>query len=414
MADHSAAQDLPQRRGGIPRGLATDGPPLLAYGFRPFFLGAGLFACVAMSLWVAAILWGWPVGGVTHGPAAWHGHEMLFGYTVAALAGFLLTTIPNWTGRLPVSGRPLLGLVLLWLAGRVAMAVPDGIGGLAAGVIDSAFLVVLAAVALREIVAGRNWRNLKIVAVVGLLSAANIGFHVVMATGGDPAIVFRGTIGLFMVLIALVGGRIVPSFSRNWLAKQSAARLPAPFGRFDVAAMILLAVALVIWTVMPEAPPTVALAAIAAIAQAIRLSRWRPTAIGGEPMLVILHTGYAFVPLGLASISASAAGLIDTVSALHVLTVGAIGTMTLAVMTRATMGHTGRTIAASATTIVCFGALVIAALLRPLGAVFPEALLAILAASGSAWIAAFALFSLEYGAMLIAPRHSAAKPRGRA
>src|SRR5688572_28613907 len=129
--------------GGIPRGIAAGGIPLLSYGFRPFFLAAGEFAPLAMVLWLGTLIGGWEVGGSSYGPVAWHAHEMLFGYTSAALTGFLLTTIPNWTGRLPVAGAPLLTIVLLWLAGRVVMAAPDVLGQGASAVIDSAFLPVI-------------------------------------------------------------------------------------------------------------------------------------------------------------------------------------------------------------------------------------------------------------------------------
>ena len=156
-----------RRRGGIPRGLATDGPALLSYGFRPFFLGAGLFAIVAMALWIGALTEGWEVGGATYGALYWHAHEMLFGYSTAALAGFMLTAIPNWTGRLPVSGRPLLAIVLLWLAGRIVMLSPEAFGLYPAVVIEAAFVPVLAAIAGREIISGRNWKNLKILARTG-------------------------------------------------------------------------------------------------------------------------------------------------------------------------------------------------------------------------------------------------------
>jgi uncharacterized protein involved in response to NO len=365
-----------------------------------------------MVLWLGAIVWGWPAGGAVYGPVAWHAHEMLFGYATAALAGFLLTTIPNWTGRLPVSGFSLLGLVLLWLAGRLAMAVPDGLGAVAAGAIDSAFLIVLAAVAAREILAGRNWRNLKIVVVVSLLATVNIGFHGTMIANGDPAIIYRGTIALFVMLIGLVGGRIIPSFTRNWLAKRKAERLPMPFDRFDVTAMVVLAAALVSWTIFPQAPVTAAIAAVAALGQGVRLARWRTASIQREPMLLILHVGYAFVPLGLIAVAAAATGVIDAVSALHVLTVGAIGTTTVAVMTRATLGHTGRPIAASVSTIACFLAIVVAATTRPLAAFWPDAFLPVLAASGTAWVLAFALFTIEYGVMVLSPRRSLPdKPR---
>ena len=156
------------------RGIAAI--PLFSYGFRPFFLAAGLWAALAMVLWIGAVSGAWTIASA-YGPVAWHAHEFLFGYVSAAMTGFLLTAIPNWTGRLPVSGGPLMALLLLWVAGRVAMLFSDGIGPVAAAAIDALFLVALAATVVREIVAGRNWRNLKTVGLVSALALANIGFH---------------------------------------------------------------------------------------------------------------------------------------------------------------------------------------------------------------------------------------------
>lgn len=393
----------------VPRGISTRGPALLSYGFRPFFLAAGVFAVLAMVLWIAALTLGWDVGG-EHGPLNWHAHEMLFGYASAALAGFMLTAIPNWTGRLPVSGLPLLGLVALWVSGRTVMLAPGLIGTAWSALIDAAFLPTLALVASREIVAGRNWKNLKILSGLTALSLANIMFHAVLLTGGDPIVVVRGTVSVYVALIALVGGRMVPSFSRNWLAKKRASRLPKPFGRLDVAAILVTVLALGCWSVVPEGPATAALAAIAAVLQASRLVSWCGWATLEEPILAILHIAYAFLPLGLLGVSAAALGWLSAPSALHILTVGAIGLMTLAVMTRATLGHTGRPLKASPPTTAAYAALLAAAVLRPFAEAFPDHYQLILGATGACWIVAFMLFVLVYGPMLLTAKPGPTKP----
>ncbi len=390
--------------GGIPRGITADGIPLLSYGFRPFFLAAGAFAPLAMILWLGALIGGWEVGGSSYGPVAWHAHEMVFGYTAAALTGFLLTTIPNWTGRLPVAGAPLLAIVLLWLAGRIVMAAPDLLGQGSSAAIDGAFLPVILLMALREIIAGKNWRNLKIVAGLGALSAINIGTHVAIAVAWDPTVFHRAAIAVYICLIALVGGRIVPSFTRNWLAKAGARHLPAPLGRYDAVAMIVLVVAAVCWTVLPETPLIAGLTGVAAALHLVRLWRWRGLDALAEPMLLVLHVGYLFVPLGLAAVGLAALGALSMISALHLLTVGAIGIMTLAVMTRATMGHTGRPIQASKVTVAAFVAIAIAAAIRPVADLVPDHYIPLLAISGGAWILAFLLFCVDYAPMLLGPK----------
>ncbi|RYE85557.1 MAG: hypothetical protein EOP19_09235, partial [Hyphomicrobiales bacterium] len=237
MPSDAASPSPTKPRGGIPRGLASSGPAILSYGFRPFFLAAGLFAILAMLGWIGALTLGWELGGDTYGALAWHAHEMVFGYAVAALAGYMLTAIPNWTGRLPLSGLPLLRLVGLWLAGRLAMAHPDLWGVYPAVAVDAAFLPTLALLVGREIVAGKNWKNLKVLVALSLLALINAAFHVAVLAGLDLGVVMRASIAIFIALIGLVGGRIIPSFTRNWLARHGATRLPAPFGRLDMAAI---------------------------------------------------------------------------------------------------------------------------------------------------------------------------------
>src|SRR5262249_39024796 len=203
-----------QRRGGIPR-LRPESIPLLSYGFRPFFLGAALWACIAMVLWIGLLSCSWSFA-TGYGLIAWHAHEFLFGYVAAVMTGFLLTAIPNWTGRFPLQGRPLLALFALWLAGRAAMLATDAIGSKPAGAIDCLYLVTLTAVAAREIVVGSNWRNLRIVVLVGVVALANILFQAEVLIYAGPAYGLRLAVAAIVALIMVVGGRITPSFTSNW------------------------------------------------------------------------------------------------------------------------------------------------------------------------------------------------------
>lgn len=390
----------------VPRGIAGNGPAILSYGFRPFFLLAGVFAVVAMSAWIGAMALGWEVGG-EYGVLNWHAHEMLFGYTSAALAGFMLTAIPNWTGRLPVSGPPLLGLVLVWVAGRLAMAVPGVVGVPASMFMDALFLPLLAIIAGIEIVAGKNWKNLKILLGLTALSVANIAFHLSVAYSGVAPQAARASVAIYVMLIVVIGGRIVPSFTRNWLARSGSPRLPASFGRFDIVAMIGLLGVLGLWTVLPAGPVTAIAAVIAAFLHAVRLGRWLGWRTVDEPLLLALHMAYAFVPLGMVAIALAAIGWIADASALHVLTVGAIGGMTLAVMTRASLGHTGRALTASAQTSFAYLALALSAVLRPFAEVVPSHYHFLLSLSGLCWLIAFGLFVVEYGPILVARKVAA-------
>lgn len=391
--------------GGIPRGLAESGPAVLSYGFRPFFLLAGIWAVLAMVLWVITLTTGFPAGGALGG-VNWHAHEMVFGYTSAVLAGFMLTAIPNWTGRLPVSGLPLLALVLVWLAGRLALLAPDLAGLELSLVVDAAFLPALTVVAMREIVAGRNWKNLKILFGLLTLSTANIWFLASVYLGEDPSAAARLAVGAWVVLIAVVGGRIVPSFTRNWMSRHGNKKLPAPFGRFDQLSVVLLLVALMAWTVAPQGYATAALSCLAAAANFIRLVRWRGYSTTSEPIVLVLHVAYLFLVVGLVMIALSALQIVEYAAAMHVLLIGCVGGMTLAVMTRASLGHTGRPIRAGALATAAYVNVFLAAAIRPLVAVFPQHYYFIFSVSGLLWIFAFAAFTAAYLPILMSPRLS--------
>jgi uncharacterized protein involved in response to NO len=374
------------------------GPALFSYGFRPFFLGGAIWAALGILFWLPQY-----VGELrlpTHFSALdWHIHEMLYGYAAAVLAGFLLTAIPNWTGRLPVNGYPLAALAALWLAGRFVLLVSAATGAGAAAVIDVAFLMALVAIAAREIVAGQNWRNLRILAVLLILIAGNIVFHLEVRWYGSANYGVRIGIAAIILMITLVGGRVVPSFTRNWLVRRGPGRLPAPFGRFDAACVAVSALALAAWAVAPVQPAVGALLIAAGLLQAVRVGRWAGDRTIADRLVLVLHVGYAFVPIGFVLTGfAAITPAVPPSAGVHAWTVGAVGLMTLAVMTRASLGHTGRALAASPATQAIYLFAVSAAGLRIVAAFEPSVLLMHLAAT--AWFAAFAGFVFVYGPML--------------
>lgn len=393
-----------QPKGGIPR--LQPGPiAFLSYGFRPFFLGAAVWAVLAMLLWLGLIT-GWWSFASSYGAVAWHAHEMLFGYTSGVATGFLLTAIPNWTGRLPVQGRGLLALFLLWAAGRVGFLATDHIGSFAAAVIDSLFLFVLAGVIVREIVAGSNWRNLKIVGLVVLLGIANVVFHIEVLLLGAPNYGMRLALTVIVAMIMLIGGRITPSFTHSWLVRRQSKRLPITFGRFDMVALIVAGVALLAWVGAPETAVTGWLLLTAGVIQAWRLARWAGDLTWREPLLLVLHVGYAFVPIGfvLQSVSILWPGTLPPGGALHAWTVGAVGVMTLAVMTRATLGHTGRPLRTGVFAGVMYLAIVAAALARIGAGVAASDMILMLIFAAICWLLAFTTFVLHFGPMLVSRR----------
>jgi uncharacterized protein involved in response to NO len=380
---------------------------LLSYGFRPFFLGAALWACIAMVLWIGLLsgFWTFAIG---YGGIAWHAHEFLFGYIAAVMTGFLLTAIPNWTGRLPLQGIPLFALFVLWLAGRVAMLTTDWIGTGAAAIIDCVYLITVTALISREIVAGSNWRNLRVAVLVAFTAIANIVFQAEVLVYAGPNYGLRLSVAAIVALIMVVGGRVTPSFTSNWLTRQGSQTRPAPLGRFDIGSIALAAIALIAWIAAPDWYGTAALLFVMAIAQAARLSRWTGARTWREPILFVLHLAYAFVPLGALVLSVSILWprIMSTSGALHAWTTGAMGLMTLAIMTRATLGHTGRDVTSTPTTLAIYGAMLVAALARIAAPLLPAFYYQMLLSAGVAWFSAFAVFVLTYGPMLVGAKRT--------
>ena len=382
---------------------AYRGPALFSYGFRPFFLFAAIYAGAMIPLWLAVF------SGDARIPTAfvardWHVHEMLFGYVSAVIAGFLLTAVPNWTGRLPIQGAPLVVLFSTWLAGRLATTFSALLGWQIALALDAAFLLLLAAAAAREIVAGRKWNNLKVVGIVSLLALTNIAFHLEAHLYGIADYASRAGVALVVTLVCVIGGRIVPSFTRNWLARRDPGRLPVPFGRFDAVTMLIGAGAMVAWVVVPSGRLVAAALGIAGLFHLVRLVRWAGYRTFSDRLVLILHVAYAFVPVGFFLSALSCLELVVPSAGIHAWTGGAVGSMTIAVMTRASLGHTGQALSASISTQAVYAAIVIAALARICAALDPAYSVPLLTVAGTAWAGAFLGFALAYAPLLCRSR----------
>jgi uncharacterized protein involved in response to NO len=376
------------------------GPVLLSYGFRPFFLFGALYAALAVLTWLP-MFYGRLALSTAFAPVDWHAHEMLYGFLPAVITGFLLTAIPNWTGRLPIQGGPLLALVALWLAGRIAVTFSAEIGWLMAALIDVSFLALVIAATAREIVAGSNWRNLKVVGMVALLLAGNIAFHLEAHFRGSAEYGSRVGIAATVLLIAIIGGRIVPSFTRNWLVRENPGRLPVPFARFDVVTILFSIAVLALWCVLPVGRVTGAALAIAGILHIVRLIRWAGDRTGRDRLVLVLHVGYLFVPAGFLLAGAGAAGFIPSDAGIHAWMVGAAGVMTLAVMTRASLGHTGKALIASPATQAIYAAVIVAALARIAAVLDLGWDLRLLDLAAGAWCVAFFGFAVAYAPLLL-------------
>ena len=379
------------------------GPAIFSFGFRTFFLLAALWAAVAIPLWTLLFL------GIGENMTPvftrdWHVHEMLFGYGSAVIVGYMTIAGANWTGHYPVAGRPIVLLAALWLAGRAAMLAYPLLGP-GAAVIDAAFLILFALALWREQLAASNWRNLAPCIVISLLAVANVGFHARMIMPDLGTASERMTIGLITFLIALMGGRLVPSFTRNWMARRKLTPEPAPFGRIDLVILGMTGAALVLWVFLPFTTVSGALLAIAGTGLLVRLVRWRGWVAASEGMVLVLHLGYFWCALGLALLGASilAPALVPGTAAVHALTAGAMGVMTLAVMTRTSRSHTRRERRADGATLLIYALANAAAATRVAAPFVPSLYLELLVLSAACWSLAFGLFALAYGPMLLRP-----------
>jgi uncharacterized protein involved in response to NO len=385
---------------------AWAGPALFSFGFRPFFLFGAAWSVLSMLIWLP-MLAGTIALPSRFDPVSWHAHEFLFGYLGAVLAGFLLTAVPNWTGRLPMVGWRLAALFALWVAGRIAVLVSVLLPVAIAPVIDLAFPLVRGGLILREIIAGRNWRNLVVLALLAVFALANALFHAEAMAGGYPAQGpgLRLGVATAVMMIAVIGGRIVPSFTRNWLVKAGRPARPVPpMQRFDKLVLLVSVAVLLAWVLWPAASATGAGLVGMGLLHLARQARWQPHRTLRAPLLFVLHAAYLFVPAGALALGLDlAAGLAGPAAAQHLWMTGAIGAMTLGVMTRASLGHTGQALTANRATVAIYLCVFGAAILRFAASAHVE----FSQLSGLLWIAAFAGFVAAYGPALLRPKPGA-------
>ena len=377
-----------------------------AYGFRPFFLLAGWYAVIAIGLW----LWLYPAGA---GPFStlpaqlWHGHEMLFGFVGAAIAGFMLTAVPNWTGSRGFAGLPLIALTVLWLAGRIALFAGDAIPFWLLALAELAFLPMLALLLAPPLLRATN-RNTPLLFVLLFLWSADAVF--VYALAHDDASLantaLRAALNLILVLVTVIGGRIVPAFTANALRRRGQApglRTSRHLDRFVIAAMVLAIPVDIVW---PGGTPAGLLALAAGLGQAVRLAGWQGWRTLGEPIVWILHAAYLWLPIGLLLKAGwFLGGLPWAAHWVHALGAGAAATMILAVMTRASLGHTGRELRVTPPVTAAYLLLLAAVAARVFGhAWLPLGYTTTVAMAGALWLLAFLLYSLAYAPILLLPR----------
>lgn len=380
----------------------------LSYAFRPFFLLNGLFAIVAVAVWVFA-LHGVVGDTLPADIVYWHGHEMLVGFAMAAIAGFILTAVATWTGRPAVQGAPLALLVLAWLTGRLAMTISGVLPATVAAVLDMLFPVLLVIFVAREVLGAGNRRNYPIVVITSLLALLNLLYHASL-TGALPLALGADRIALYLLihlvllLITVIGGRIIPSFSANWLKAQGQERLPIMGGLVDRVVIFLTLSTGLFHAVIPLARVTGYLALAAGLLHGYRLLRWRGLATRREPLLFVLHAAYAWLPIGYLLLAVAIfTGVIPMTVALHALTMGGIAFMVLAVSTRVALAHTGRKLHAARLTVFAYWLLLLAVILRLISAFAGAQYFALIDASAISWMLAFALFSWVYWPVLTRP-----------
>lgn len=392
------------------KAAATPVPAFLSYGFRPFFLLGAAWAIAALAIVLAALAFGvWPADAPQLD--RWHGHEMLFGFVAAAVAGFLLTAVPTWTSTPPVRGAPLAALAALWLAGRAVMLPWLGLHG-AWALVDAAFFPAVALAVGVPLVRTRNYRNLQFIAMLLVLALADLLF-VADLTGwldAPPFDPLRLVVNLVVLMIAVVGGRIVPLFTRNALLMRGIKRPFAPIPWLDRAAIAAVVAVLLGDLVVPNGAAAGWLAAIAAVLHAVRLGRWHGHATLSMPIVWVLHLGYAWLPIAFALKAVWLLGAAPwTVNWLHAFTAGAFGTMVLGVMTRVALGHTGRPLVVAKPIAVAYGLVTVGAALRILAPIaLPAFYVELMTAALAAWAGAFAIFLAVYVPILVAPRADAA------
>lgn len=384
----------------------SQGPVFFAAGFRPFFLFAALQAAVMLPVWLLTFFGILSVGS-NWNPVVWHAHSMVFGFAGAAIGGFLLTAVPNWTNSHHVSGKPLMVLFAVWLAGRVATAFAGGLPPLLVAVLDLGYLPILAALLAKPLIEAKKWRNIAFLPILTVMWLADLCVHLEALIGSNTGL--KGIyLGLFVVLlmIVIVGGRIVPSFTENWLRMQGQPIRMVPVDWIEkggaAGSLILAAIAQL---AAPSSPAAGLLALLAAGVHGYRLSRWHGLKTFSSPILAVLHVGYFWMVLGFALLGLSAfIPDFPASAAVHALTAGSVGTMVMGVMSRAALGHSGRPLQLAPATVVAYALISLGALLRVVAPVIPGAMTILTLAGGLTWMAGWVVYAVVYFPITTLPR----------
>jgi len=390
---------------------------LLSAGLRIFFFAAGLYAVFAMGVWE-----GWlgiqaatglaPALPFAPPPVLWHAHEMIFGYACAVLGGFFLTAVPSWTGEKSARAAFVSLLAVLWLAGRLAVWWSGTLDPVLVAAIDLAFLPVLGAKIGVQLARRPKPQNMIVLLVIAMIWTGNLMVHLdwIEVTPGSAGAGLRLGLLTIAAMIAIIGGRVIPAFTRNAMRQSGRdTGLPHSHTKVEVAGIASAVLLALFVAVGAPDPLTGATALVAGTAQAARLAGWRGGWTLGQPILWSLHLAFAMLALGYLALAAAMAGWIGEVGALHLLAIGAIGGMTLAMMSRAALGHTGRALVVARPVAWAYGLVALAALIRAVGAEaapgwYDWAMLI----SGALWLLAFAGFIAVYWPILTSPRKNAA------
>jgi len=387
----------------MPQTISQDrhyqGPAFWSYGFRPFFMSAGVFAAVAIPIWVLMIT-GTENMVFHYAPRDWHVHEMVFGFLASVITGFLLTAMPNWTERPPLRGLPLMLLWAIWLVGRLASTAP-WFSPLVSALGDSVFLVIVAGIVWREILAAKAWDRLPMGALISLFASANLVFHGLFLNHAATDVAERMALVLIMVLLALIGGKITPGFTEDFFIQEGVSKQPAPFSRFDGFSVLVVGLAGLVWMINLGAGVTGGTFVAAGVIHLIRLRRWYGWLTWREPLVLIMHVGYGWLAMSFLILGGAILGVgMHVEEAVHALTTGAVGVMTLAVMTRASLGHTGRIKHAGPLTVLIYLLVNLGAMLRVFGPSLTLSGDVIIGVAAGCWSGAYLLFVVGYGHIL--------------
>jgi len=386
-----------------PEGLVSR---LFSYGFRPLFLCTVLAALAFIGWWIAILEGIVPPPNSVLNPIAWHSHEMMFGFAGSAIGGFLLTAVANWTKRPPVHGIQLATLVACWMLARVSLAYDFGLSPLILTLVDSSYFILLSLLMAREVVMARNFRNLGVIGILIVFTLLNITFHLdrwwdVPFDTQQRSI--RAMLIVICILLSVIGGRIIPAFTGNWLRKNYGPEVPAPVSSngFDTFVILMTVVLAISWMSLPMYWLTGCIAVATGMLHVMRQLRWQPGRTWKDPLVVVLHVGYAWIGIGFLLLGISIlTSVMPTSAGIHSIGVGAIAGLILAVSSRAALGHTNRPLHAGALASAAFLLINLAALVR----VGASALgLDLIVPAAALWLLAFILFSIRFAPILVGP-----------